>query len=161
HIEKSIFDKYVYRMFIGAKRFDWIANPAAHVDEWQPELRARDEAFVAYIAKFAELELDTGTTRVFKMDRQHIFDFFTKQIMSAPTTFVDFGEPTSNAYKAYGIRYSEKYGSAQGFAWTERRQPGRYVSTLKGLVVVPTAPPRDDAALRLFLPAGKRYRIVV
>lgn len=161
NIEKSVFDKYVYRMFVGAKRFDWIADPAAHADEWQPALRARDEAFVAHVAEFAELELDTGTTRVFKIDRKHIFDFFSKQIMGAPTMLVDFGEPSSIAYKAYGIRYSEKYGGGQGFAWTERRQPGRYVSTLKGLVVVPTAPPRDDAAVRLFMPPGKRYRIVV
>jgi hypothetical protein len=161
NIEKSIFDKYVYTVFIGAKKFDWIARPAARADEWQPVVRARDEAFVAYIAKFAELELDTGTTQVFRLDRHRIFDFFAKQVMASPTTFVDFGLQSSDAFKVYGIRYSEKYGAGQGFAWTERRQPGRYMFTLKGLVVVPTAAPRDDAALRLFMPAGRRYRVVV
>jgi hypothetical protein len=98
--------------------------------------------------------------RVFKISRQSIDAFFAKEVMAAPTTRIDFGG-SSEAFKAYGIRYSEKYGEGQGFAWTARRQPGRYVSTLKGLVVVPTAPARDDAGIRLHLPPGKRYRLVV
>ncbi len=159
NIEKSVFDKYVYSMFIGAKRFDWIADPRGHLAEWQPLVHSRDEAIVAYISRFADVELDTGRTRVFRIERQRIFDFLARDVMAAPTTLVDFGSPSSDAFKVYGIRYSEKYGDAQGFAWTERRQPGRYVSTLTGLRVEPTAPPRDDAAVRLYLPPGRRYRL--
>lgn len=160
-IEKSVIDKYLYGIFVGQRKWDWIADPAGHVREWQPGVRARDEALVAYIAQFSALELDTGTMRVYRMDRKTIDDFLSKKIMATPTTSIDFGDKSSESFKVYGVRYPEKYGEGQGFAWLQRRQPGRYKFTLQGLRSVPMGTPRDDAALRLAMPPGKSYRIEI
>lgn len=162
--EKIDFDKYVYGVFATENRWRWIANPGPTRDEWQPVVRARDDAMVARVSQYGVLELDTGTAQIWRIEPQRVKDLLDKKVMESPTTSIDFGSVASEDNKVYGFRYSEGSGvpGVPGHCWTERRQPARMVFTLKGLRHVPTgAPPRDDAALRLDLPPGRAYVIDV
>ncbi len=161
--EKIDFDKYVYGAFATERRWRWIANPGPTRDEWQPVVRAQDDARSRYVAQFGELELDTGTAQVWRIERRRVMAFLDKKIMTTPTTAIDFGSLTSEDFKVYGFRYAERSSAdGPGFCWTERRASSRMIFTLRGLKHVPTgAPPRDDAALRLYMPPGRPYRVEV
>jgi hypothetical protein len=164
NLEKVDFDKYVYGAFAGEKKWDWIANPGPHRFEWQPIVRAKDDALVAYVSQFGDLELDTGTAHVWKLERQRVMDFLAKQVMLTPTTSIDFGTVAAEKFKVSGFRYPEQPlgPDKPGSVWTERRYPSRMVFTLQGLRHIPTgAPPRDDSALRLDMPPGRPYRIEI
>ena len=159
--EEIAFDKYVYAAFVAEKRWDWIANPGPRRSEWQPVLRARDDASLAYIAQFAERELDTGTAQVWRVDRSRMMDFVAKKVLLHPTTTVDFGDVASEDLKIRGFRFRERVGpDGPGFCWMKRTRPSRMVFTLQGLQFVRTdAPPGNEAALRLALAPGRAYRI--
>ncbi len=162
NIDKSVNDKYLYGIFVGQKRWDWIADPQGHASEWQPFVRETDRKVLETIASFSELELDTGTARVYRIDRSRIDAYFAKKVLESPTTFVDFGEKSSEIFKVYGVRFPEKNPAGIGFTWLHRRQLSHYKFTLQGLRTVPEpmqVPPTDESALRVNMPAGRSYRI--
>jgi hypothetical protein len=159
--EEIAFDKYVYGVFAPEKRWSWIADPGGRRSEWQPVLRARDDAMLAYVGQFGELELDTGTAQIWRIDRPRVMDFLAKKVLAHPTTTIDFGDVTSEDFKVHGFRYPERSTpGGPGFCWMQRTRPSRMIFTLKGLRHVPTgAPARNDAALRLAMAPGRAYRI--
>lgn len=159
--EEIAFDKYVYAAFVAEKKWGWIADPGPRRNEWQPVLRARDDAAIAYIAQFAELELDTGTAQVWRIDRSRIMNFVAKKVLLRPTTTVDFGDVASEDLKIRGFRFRERVGpDGPGFCWMKRTRPSRMVFTLQGLQFVRSeAPARNESALRLALAPGRAYRI--
>lgn len=158
-IEKSVNDKYLYGIFVNQKKWDWIADPMGHASEWMPFVRETDRKVLELVSQFSELELDTGTTRVYRIDRASIDAFFGKKVLASPTTFVDFGDQSSEMFKVYGVRFPEKNPEGIGFTWLHRRQRQRYKFTLQGLRTAPEGPSYDESALRVNMPAGRSYRI--
>lgn len=159
--EEIAFDKYVYGLFGAEKKWTWIADPGPHRSEWQPVVRARDDAMLTYVGQFGDLELDTGTAQVWRIDRPRIMQFLAKKVLAQPTTMIDFGDVSSEDFKVHGFRYPERSApGGPGFCWMERKRPSRMIFTLKGLRHVPTgAPAKNDAALRLAMAPGRAYRI--
>jgi hypothetical protein len=157
---KSAFDKQLFPIFANERRWDWITNPVPHKTEILDYLARRGEPSARVFAEFGRLVLDTGSIKVYELDRKVLDRENVAAIGNADTRIIDFSDDSSTKHKVMGIQYNEKSDSGAGFAWTVSRQQKRYRFTMKGLLHLDAGPPTSTAVLNLRqTPARRRIRV--
>lgn len=145
-MEKTALDKLMFAYFGPAGKWSWIGNPAAHRAEWEPMVRAVNEAWLDGLRDFGTLVVTTPTIKVYRIEKS---TFVNKlhQLNETPTMMIDFSDLSSEGHKLSGLRYVERPEGVHGFSWTEARFTRRYTFTLRGMFQKDLAPPRKTSEI--------------
>lgn len=147
------YDKLIYALMAGQRRWAWIADPYANRHKIEPKLEKMNEELLEAFTTRATLEFEHGRFAVYRIDVS-AGDRGWAQPLADDAMAVDLGDPASIRHKLYGLAASATGPSGQAAARLEGRVENDVRFTMQGLVDEPTGRIDRRAAVQLAVPSG-------